>query len=115
MAVRKQKLTELLKQVKEAGEGTMRLTIQQRLQAMERETVVLHDMIKILHKLLKEQGALINEFIVKDVADESGNGRGESESELYKIVCQRRFEKIEQDVMRVLKSAEENGFGLKAG
>jgi len=115
MAVRKQKLTELLKQVKEAGQGTMRLTIQQRLQAMERETIVLHDMIKILHKLVKEQGALINEFIVQNVADEPGNGRGESESELYKFVCQRRFERIEQDVKRVLKSAEENGFGLKAG
>ena len=93
----------------------MRLTIQQRLQATERETVVLHDMIKILHKLVKEQGALINEFIVQDVVDEPGKSKGESEIELYKFVCQRRFEKIEQDVKKVIKSAEENSFGLKAG
>ncbi len=42
----------------------MRLTVEQRLQALERDTVVLQDTIKLLHKLLREQRALISDYIL---------------------------------------------------
>ena len=41
----------------------MRLTLEQRLEALERDNVVLHDTIKLLHRLLKEQRELISEYI----------------------------------------------------
>ncbi|MHC4558498.1 MAG: hypothetical protein ACYTFW_11605 [Planctomycetota bacterium] len=43
----------------------MRLTIEQRLSALERDNVVLHDTAKLLHKLLKEQRQLINDYITQ--------------------------------------------------
>ncbi len=98
----------------------MRLTINQRLQALERETVVLHDTIRLLHKLLKEQGVLINEYIVDRVAQTNANGdteagNGRPEQELYAFVCKRRFDKLEKDIKKTLKLVENLRFGLKAG
>lgn len=51
----------------------MRLTIAQRLAALERDNVVLHDTVKLLHKLLREQRQLINDYITQKVlsADDS--------------------------------------------
>jgi hypothetical protein len=83
----------------------MRLTIEQRLQALERETVVLHDTIKLLHKLLKDQGQLINDYIVQKMGNANGSGEANGanarpEQELYAFVCQRRFDKLEKDVKK---------------
>ena len=98
----------------------MRLTIEQRLQGLERDTVVLHDTIKLLHKLFKEQGELISEYIVRKVAsananDEHNGGRTRPEDELYTFVCKQRFDKIERDVKKTLKLIENLRFGLRAG
>lgn len=98
----------------------MRLTIEQRLQALERETVVLHDTIKLLHKLLKDQGELINDYIVQKMAGANGSGQTNGadtrpEQELYAFVCKRRFDKIEKDVKKTLQLIESLKFRLKAG
>jgi hypothetical protein len=98
----------------------MRLTVEQRLRALERENVVLGDTIKVLHRLVKEQGHLINEYIVRRVAavgaDQGQNGENaRPEEELYTFVCQRRFDKIEKDIKKALKLIESSRFGLKAG
>ena len=97
----------------------MRLTVEQRLQALERDTVVLHDTIKLLHKLLKGQGELISEYIVRKVAsanvsDEHNGNNTRPEQELYTFVCQRRFDKLEKDIKKTFKLIENLRFGLKA-
>lgn len=85
----------------------MRLTIEQRLRALERDNVVLHDTIKLLHKLLKEQHQLIHEYITRsvsstgEIATENGNRR--PEDVVYTFVCTRRFEAIEKHVERINK------------
>jgi hypothetical protein len=98
----------------------MRLTTEQRLQALERDAVVFHDTVKLLHKLLKEQGELISEYIVRkvasaDVSDKHHAKNTRPEDELYTFVCQRRFNKIEKDIRKTLKLIENLRFGLKAG
>lgn len=100
--------------------GNMRLTIEQRLQTLERDTIVLHDTVKLLHKLLKEQGGLISEYIVRKIASADADDKHHAknsrpEEELYTFVCQRRFEKIEKDIKKTLKLIENLRFGLKAG
>ena len=50
----------------------MRLTIEQRLAALERDNVVLHDTVKLLHKLLKEQRQLINDYITQVLSANDG-------------------------------------------
>ena len=98
----------------------MRLTTEQRLQALEREIVILHDTLKMLHKLLKDQGELINDFITQKVASANPDSRtaGEHvrpEDELYTFVCRKRFDRIEKDIKKLLKSIEGLSFGRKAG
>ncbi|MHC4155970.1 MAG: hypothetical protein ACYST6_13740 [Planctomycetota bacterium] len=98
----------------------MRLTTEQRLQALERDIVVLHDMIKMLHRMMKDQGQLINEYIVQRIAnvngdEASGNGNGRPEQELYTFVCQKRFDKLEKDVKRTLQAVEGLKFKSRAG
>ena len=99
--------------------SSMRLTIEHRLQALERDTVVLHDTVKLLHKLLKKQQELISDYIVQKVAsavsDEKNGKNTRPEKELYIFVCKQRFDKIERDVKRTLKLVENLRFGLKAG
>ncbi|MBA7671107.1 hypothetical protein ES703_79258 [subsurface metagenome] len=94
----------------------MRLTIEQRLQALERDTVVLHDTVK----LLKEQEELISSYIVQKVASANANDEHNAkntrpEKELYTFVCKQRFDKIERDVKRTLELIENLRFGLKPG
>jgi hypothetical protein len=99
----------------------MRLTVDQRLQTLERDIVVLQDTLKLLHKLIKEQGRLINDFIMQKVAAaanftgdcEAENGR--PEVEVYTFICQKRFEKLEKDFKKVLKLMEKSHSVLKAG
>ncbi|UCF00031.1 MAG: hypothetical protein JSV82_02915 [Planctomycetota bacterium] len=98
----------------------MRLTIEQRLQSLERDAVVLHDTIKVLHKLLKDQGDLINEYITHKLAsvgsDDGHNTKNtRPEQALYTFVCRRRFDKIDKDIKKTLKLIENLRFGLKAG
>lgn len=97
----------------------MRLTTEQRLIALERDTVVLHDTIKLLHKLLKEQRQLINEYITHKMmsSNESGGQKGNvcPENALYAFKCKRRFEGIERHIEKMHKSQEEPKRGLKAG
>jgi hypothetical protein len=100
--------------------GNMRLTTDQRLRALERETVVLHDTVKLLHKLLKDQGQLINEYIVQKLSESTDghktNGdNGRPEQEVYTFVCNRRFGKIEKDVRKALQLAENLKLRLRAG
>jgi hypothetical protein len=100
--------------------SSMRLTVEQRLQALERDTVVLHDTMKLLHKLLKEQGELISGYIVQKMASANANDEHNAkntrpEEELYTFVCKQRFDKIERDVKKTLKLIENLRFGLKAG
>jgi len=97
-----------------------RLTIEQRLKALERDIVVLHDTTKMLHKMLKDQGRLISDYIAQKVAsadagDEDNNGNNRPEDALYVFVCRRRFEKLEKDMGKIRKLLETLRFGLKAG
>lgn len=98
----------------------MRLTTNQRLQALERETAVLGDTIKLLHKLLKDQRQLINDYIIQKVGEADSmdgptRGNGRPEWEVYTFVCQQRFGKIEKDVKKALQLVENLKFRLRAG
>lgn len=98
----------------------MRLTVEQRLQALERDAVVFHDTVKLLHKLLKNQEKLINEYIVRKIASANADSKHTEENlrpeqELYTFVCQRRFDKLERDIKKTLKLVENMRVGSKAG
>lgn len=97
----------------------MRLTTEQRLVALERDNVVLYDTIKLLHKLLKEQRQLINEYITQKMmsSNESGEQKGNAcpADVLYTFKCKRRFEGIEKHIEKMHKLMEEPKRGLKAG
>jgi len=98
----------------------MRFTIEQRLEVLERETVVLQDTIKLLHKMLKDQGKLITDYVVREVAsaeanDENNTGNSRPEDALYTFVCRRKFDRLEKDIEKIRKSLDTLGFGLKAG
>jgi hypothetical protein len=97
----------------------MRLTTEQRLMALERDTVVLHDTIKLLHKLLKEQQQLINEYIAQKLmcSNEIDGRKGNvcPTDELYTFKCKRRFNSIEKQIEKIHKLIKEPRRGLKAG
>jgi len=100
----------------------MRLTVEQRLRALERDTVVLQDTIKLLHKLLKDHGELIHDYITQKVANANTNDGGENnsgnnrpEDALYTFVCKQRFDKIDKDIKKLRQLIEGHKFGLKAG
>lgn len=98
----------------------MKFTMQQRILALEREVSVLHDTMKLLHGMLKEQRELINDFIVQKVV-QSSRGQGiygggdRPEKEVFTFVCRQKFEKIEQDVVKNRKLIDNLRFGLRAG
>lgn len=97
----------------------MRLTTEQRLAALERGEVVLHDTIKLLHKLLKEQQQLINEYVTQKMmsSNESSGQKGNicPGHALYTFKCKRRFERIEKHIEKMHKLIEEPKRGLKVG
>ena len=97
----------------------MRLTIEQRIAALERDNVVLHDTIKLLHKLLKEQRQLIRDYIARQVgaADGQDGQKGDvrPEDALYTFVCRQRFERINKEVEVLRKLIENPRFESKAG
>jgi hypothetical protein len=97
-----------------------RLTIEQRLEALERDTVVLHDTIKLLHKMLKDQGKLIKDYIARKVVsanptDEDNPGNSRPEDALYTFVCGRRFEKLEREIEKIRKLLDGSRFRSIAG
>ena len=86
---------------------------------MERDMVVLEDTVKLLHKLLKEQGRLISDYVTGKVAvidgsDEQQTSNSRDEDGVYTFLCQQRFDKIDKDVQRMRKLIENLRFGLKA-
>ncbi len=100
----------------------MRLTIEQRLRVLERDTVVLQDTIKLLHKLLKDQGELIHDYITQKVANANTNDGGQNnsgdsrpEDALYTFVCRQRFDQIDKQIKKLRQLMESHQFGLKAG
>jgi hypothetical protein len=86
---------------------------------LERENVVLQDTVKLLHKLLKEQRGLINEYIAHNVASagqrqwEETNGR--LPGAVYTFRCKQRFDRIEKQIEKIHKQRDRTGRGLKAG
>jgi hypothetical protein len=101
------------------AEQKMRLTIEQRLAALERESVVLDGKITLLHKLLKEQRELIHDYITKSVSspkeNKGQNGNLRPEDALFTFVCKRKFDRLEKSIERIRKTMTNSGFGLKAG
>ena len=98
----------------------MRLTVDQRVQALEREVVVLHDMLELLHKMLKNQGGMISDYIVQKVAEsnpaeEGAKGNARPAQELYAFVCKQRFDKVEKDLRKVMQMMEGLRFKHTAG
>jgi hypothetical protein len=94
----------------------MRLTRDQRLQALERDIVVLQDTIKILHRMLKDQDKLINDYILQKVGGQQpAKEDSRPEDVLYTFTCRKRFDKIERDIKRMLKAIDNKSYGLKAG
>jgi hypothetical protein len=90
------------------------------MQALERDVVVLQDTIRLLHKLLKDQGVLIHDYITQKVAQandtgETGSGNGRPEDALYTFVCKQRFDKVDKDIKKLRELIEGHKFGLKAG
>ena len=86
----------------------MRLTSEQRIAALEREHIILQDTIKLLHKMLKEQRQLINDYITHKVSSSDENNQqgnnGRSEDALYTFVCKQRFDYLEKRMERMRKS-----------
>ena len=97
----------------------MRLTMEQRIATLERDNVVLHDTIDLLHRLLKEHRQLINEYITQQMsaADRSGDESGVARPEdaLYAFVCRQRFDRISKEVESLRKLISNPRFGSKAG
>jgi hypothetical protein len=97
----------------------MRFTVEHRLRALERENIVLHDTIKLLHKLLKEQGELIRDYIARKIASPAGiepyqitdNG---SCNGTYTSVCRQKFDGIDKDIKKTLRLIENLSSVLKA-
>jgi hypothetical protein len=96
----------------------MRLTIEQRVTALERQNVVLEGKITLLHKLLKEQQQLIHDYITQRVGSaneaESRSGNVRPEDALYTFVCKRKFDRLEKEIERIRKSMTDSRIGLKA-
>ena len=88
--------------------------MEQRLRALERENVVLHDTVKMLHEMLKEQRKVISDYVTMKMSNSNGhngdkghNGdNGRSCDELYSFVCKQRLDRTDKDVDRVRKSIE---------
>ena len=97
----------------------MRLTMEQRIAVLERDNVVLHDTIEMLHRLLKEHRQLINDYITQQMAtanqSEADNGDVRPEDALYAFVCRQRFDRIGKEVESLRKLIANPRFGSKAG
>ena len=105
--------------MQEMCRGFMRLTLEQRVAALERENIVLQDTVKLLHRMLKEQRQLINDYITHSVA--SGNNgdqpgdNGRDEDVLYTFTCKRRFDNIEKRMENLRNKHNNERKGEKNG
>jgi len=98
----------------------MRLTVEQRLRALERDNLVLHGTIKLLHKMLKEQRRVISDYITLKMAKSNGDnghngGNGRPCEEIYSFVCKRRLDRTDRDLEKIRKSMEALKYGPRAG
>jgi len=97
----------------------MRLTMEQRIAALERDNVVLRDTIDMLHGLLKEHRRLINDYITQRIATANqsvaDNGEVRPEEALYTFVCRQRFDRLSKEVASLRKLIGNPRFGSKAG
>lgn len=98
----------------------MKLTIEQRFESLERDVVVLQDTMKLLHKLLKQQRELINDYITQKVTSanagaEESEGNTRPEDALYIFTCRQRFDRIEKEIEKIRKMIENSKMSLKAG
>ena len=94
----------------------MRFTTEQRLAALERENVVLHDTTELLHKMLKEQRQLINDYIIQTIAaTDAGNaqtGGARAEEALYTFICRQRFDRLDKTIEDLRKQMAESASAL---
>lgn len=93
--------------------------MEQRIAALERDNVVLHDKIDLLHRLLKENRRLISDYITRQVAS-ANQGGGETadvrpEDAIYTFVCGKRFDRISKEIESLRKLIANRRFGSKAG
>jgi len=95
----------------------MRLTTEQRVKDLERQTVILQDSFKIMHRMLKEQRELINEYITSTVvsAGPGGENNGGCGDAKYTFVCKKRLERIDKELEKMRKLVENVRYGHKAG
>jgi hypothetical protein len=80
-------------------------TLEQRLAALEGIVAGLSEAVDKLHKALKEQSELVNEYVGKQLAAGSapaGRVGGLSpEDVLYTFVCRRKFDHVEKELGRL--------------
>lgn len=96
----------------------MRLTIQQRLDSLDRDIIVLQDTMKLLHMMLKDQNALINEYLVRKVAASDKvkvEEKGRPVDMIYTFVCKQRFDRLEKDIKKTIELMKNLKYGLKTG
>jgi hypothetical protein len=82
--------------------------MEQRVAALERDNIVLHDTVKLLHKMLKDQRQLIHEYIVLKLGSANANDNLNScnarpEDALYTFVCKQRLDRIDRQIEKVHK------------
>ncbi|MHC4121250.1 MAG: hypothetical protein ACYSWO_27560 [Planctomycetota bacterium] len=86
----------------------MRLTIEERIAALEREIVVLHDKLKMLHKLMKEQRELTLDYTDKMVSASDRKAEIMHPEEIrYTYCCRPRFERLEKQMEEMQKLVAE--------
>lgn len=94
----------------------MRFTTEQRLLALERENVVLHNTTQLLHRMLKEQRQLINDYIIQSLTStETNSEQDEStrlEGTIYTFNCKQRFDRLEKSLEKLCKQMDETVVAL---
>lgn len=95
----------------------MKLTTEQRIRDLERQTVVLQDSLKIMHRMLKEQRELINEYVTATVvsAGQCGGDTSGCSDAKYTFVCKKRLERVDKEIDKMRKLVESVRYGHKAG
>lgn len=82
----------------------MRLTSEERIAALERENVVLHDTLKMLHRMLKEQRELTKSYTQRMIAVSDDKAEIQHPEDIrYAYYCKPRFEKLEKQMEQVQK------------
>jgi hypothetical protein len=89
----------------DAKDKQVRPSAEQRLAALEGTVASLTETMEGLHKMLREQGDLINEYITKQLVasgSKADQGGGLSpEDALFTFVCRRKFDQVEKELGRL--------------